>query len=147
MGKLARGRPLGRNPVIAVRVSPPMHMEIALAAKAEERTMAATVEDLLRAALDARKRFPSSTVAQAIESTTLAFLLGGANYARDHGINEPWEDNLEARRNAALAASSTLITHFVSSDAREQAMTVEALKGRVWTDIINQPRPGQGVAS
>jgi hypothetical protein len=143
MGKLASKRPLGRNPVIAVRVAPSLHQEIAAVAKAAQRTMSAEMDDLLREALTYRKRFPSSIEAQAVEAMTLAFLLGGANYARDNGIDGPWGSNLEARRNAALAACSALITQFVSSDPQQQALTVEALKGRIWVDIVNRPRPGQ----
>jgi hypothetical protein len=140
MAKSATRRPLGRNPVIAVRVSPPLHQEIAADAKASERTMSEEMAALLRQALDHRKRFPSSTVAQAMESATLAFLLGGANYARDHGINTPWADNLEARRSAAVEASVALITLFVSTNVEEQILTENQIKNRIWLEIVNRPK-------
>src|SRR5262249_45473016 len=108
-------RPEGRNPVIAVRVSPPLHEEIAQDAKAAQRTMSEEMEDLLRAALEHRKRFPTSVAAQAIEAATLAFLLTGERYARDNNVAGPWYDDLESRRNAVLAACASLITQFVSS--------------------------------
>jgi hypothetical protein len=137
-------RPKGRNPVIAVRVPPPLHKEITADAKAARRTMSEEMEDLLRAALDHRKRFPNSTAAQATEAATLAFLLTGERYARDNTVAGPWYDDLESRRNAALAACATLITQFVSSDPQQQAMTVESLKGRIWTAIVNRPRRSEG---
>jgi hypothetical protein len=138
-------RPPGRNPVIAVRVAPPLHREIAEDAKASERTMSAEMEALLRQALDARKRFPTSADAHAMEAVTFSVLLSGERYARDNGVNGPWTDDLESRRQGALAGCLALI-NFVSSDAQQQAMTVESLKGRVWTNIVNRP-PGQGEAS
>jgi hypothetical protein len=147
MPKLQKSRrPLGRNPVVAVRVPPPLREEIIARAKDAERTMSAEVEELLRAAIDARKRFPDSTVAWAVEAMTLAFLLAGDRYARENGIHEPWWDNLESRRNAVLAACVTLITNFVSTDPQQQALTVESLKGRIWTAIVNRPK-GSGEAS
>jgi hypothetical protein len=133
-------RPKGRNPVIAVRVTPPLHQEIAQDAKAAQRTMSEEMEDLLRAALDQRKRFPTSVAAQAVEMATLAFLLTGERYARDNKVDGPWHDDLESRRNAALAACATLITQFVSSDPRDQADTVDALRGRIWTHNITRGR-------
>jgi hypothetical protein len=138
-------RPSGRSPVIAVRVSPPLHEEIKVSAAAAEHTMSEEMQLLLRSALENRKRFPSSAVAQAVEMATFAFLLTGDRYARDNGISEPWWDNLESRRNAVLAACGALITHFVSTSAEDQALTVEALKGRIWTHIVNRPR-GEGGA-
>ena len=133
--------------MIAVRVSPPLHQEIAADAKAAQRTMSGEMEDLLRAALNQRKRFPTSAAALATEAATLSLLLTGERYARDQGIAEPWHENLEARRAAVLSACAVLICEFVSSDPREQALTVESLKGRIWTDMINRPRPGQESAS
>jgi hypothetical protein len=133
------GRPTGRNPVIAVRVEPPLHEEIVANAKAAQRTMAAEIEGLLRSALENRKRFPSSIVAKAVEMATFAFLLTGERYAQDNRVNGPWWDDLESRRYAALAACVGLITNFVSTSAEDQALTVEALKGRIWTHIVNRP--------
>jgi len=131
-------RPPGRNPVIAVRVSPPLHKEITQDAKASQRTMSQEMEDLLRAALEHRKRFRSGA-ARAIEAATLALLLGGERYAKDNNVVGHWDDDLESRRWAAIAACTTLITQFVSSHPRDQADTVEALKGRIWTTIANRP--------
>jgi hypothetical protein len=63
-----------------------------------------------------------------MEAATLAFLSGGERYGRDNEIDIPWTDDLESRRNAALAMCITIITQFVSSDAREQVLTVAALE-------------------
>src|SRR5262245_46257118 len=105
MAKLRKsGRPLGRNPVVAVRVPPPLRQEIIEGAKAAQRTMSAEVEALLRAALDFRKRFPNSVTAQAIEATTFAFLMRGETYARDYEkLTQPWPSDLASRREAAIA--------------------------------------------
>jgi len=133
-------RPEGRNPVIAVRVSPPLHQAITQDAKVAQRTMSEEMEDLLRAALDHRKRFPTSVAAKAIEMATLAFLLSGDRYARDHKVAGPWHDDLESRRNAAVEACATLITQFVSSNPKDQSLTVEVLKSRIWGRAINSGR-------
>jgi len=148
MPKLAKSRrPPGRNPVIAVRVAPPLHREIAEDAKASQRTMSAEMEDLLRQALNARKRFPNSVAAQAIEALTFAFLLTGERYARDNRVNGPWVENVECRREATVVACLSLIENFLSTDAQTRASAVESLKNRVWYSIVNQPRPGQGGTS
>ena len=76
-------RPKGRSPVIAVRVPPPLHEEIKVSAAAAQHTMSEEMQQLLRSALENRKRFPSSTVAQAVEMATFAFLLTGERYADD----------------------------------------------------------------
>jgi hypothetical protein len=133
--------------VIAVRLEPPLHQDIVADAKASERTIAAEMEGLLRQALDYRRKFPTADAARAIEAATLGYLLAGERYARDHGINEPWTANLECRQAAVVAACVSLITNFVSSDPQQQALTVESIKGRVWTSIVNQPRSGQGETS
>src|SRR5260221_14387724 len=106
-------RPPGRNPVIAVRVAPPLHEEITAAAKAAERTMSAEVEMLLRQALDARKRFPDSVVARTIEAAVLAYVVAGERYARDiAGLSDPqsWSTDFGSRREAAVAACQSLIS-------------------------------------
>ena len=54
-------RPKGRSPVIAVRVLLPLHEEIKASAAAAEHTMSEEMQQLLRSALENRKRFPSST--------------------------------------------------------------------------------------
>jgi hypothetical protein len=139
MGKSASKRPLGRNPVIAVRVPPPLHQEIADNAKAAERTMSAEMEHLLRAALDARKRFPNSTVAQAMEAATFAFLIAGETFARDiRKWKEPkdWPADPGARRAAALAGCQALLA-FADADPVQQMWTVDVLKGRVALPIAN----------
>lgn len=133
-----RGRPTGRNPVIAVRVEPPLQAEIAADAKAAQRTMAAEIDGLIRQALSHRKRI--SLAAQAIEAATLTFLLSGERYALDNGVTGLWTNDFHSRRTAAVAACLSLITNFVSSDPQDQALAVEDLKGRVWTAIINRPR-------
>ena len=132
-------RPKGRSPVIAVRVPPPLHEEIKASAAAAQHTMSEEMQQLLRSAIENRKRFPNSTVAEAIGEATLAFLLTGKRYAQDNGISERWWDDLESRRNATLAACSALITHFVSTSAEDQIQTLGALKGRILTHIVNQP--------
>jgi hypothetical protein len=144
MAKSATRRPLGRNPVIAVRVPPPLHQEIAEDAKASERTMSEEMATLLRQALDHRKRFPTSAVAQAVESATLSFLIGGANYARDIAkLTKPWPTDLESRRAAALAACQSLLS-FVSADPSQQRLTVDVLMGRIAFQAANFPRPDPG---
>ena len=126
------GRPAGRNPVIAVRVEPPLQAEIAADAKASERTMAAEIDGLLRQALGHRKRLPpSSPAAQAIEAMTLAFVMTGDRYARDNKVTGDWWTDLESRRQAALAVCSVLIANFVSSDPEERGRTVAFLKSFV----------------
>jgi hypothetical protein len=139
---------LAARPVIAPgRVDAALHREIKAAAAASGRSMAEELAALARQAIEHRKRFPDSAAAQAIEMATMAFLLAGDRYARENGIPEPWWDNLESRRNAVLAACGTLITHFVSSNAEQQALTVESLKGRIWTDIVNRPKRDEGRGS
>lgn len=139
-------RPKGRSPVIAVRVPPPLHEEIKTSAAAAKHTMSEEMQLLLRSALENRKRFPNSTVAQAVEMATFAFLLTGARYAEVNGVNKPWWDDFHSRRSAAVAACIALITNFVSTSAEDQALTVEDLKGRVWTHIVNRPKRGEGDA-
>ena len=78
---------------------------------------------------------------------TIGFLLAGARTAREKGIDQPWPTDLECRREAALSACTQLITMFVSSDPIQQAVTVESLKGRIWTSIINQPKRSEESAS
>lgn len=132
-------RPKGRSPVIAVRVPPPLHEEIKVSAAAAQHTMSEEMQQLLRTALDYRKRFPHSTVVQAIENATLTFLLTGDRYARDNKVTGPWWEDLESRRNAVLAACTALITQFVSTSAEDQIQTLGALRGRILTHIVNQP--------
>lgn len=141
MAKLKKvGRPAGRNPVIAVRVEPPLQAEIAADAKAAERTMAAEIDGLLRIALSRRKSLPpSSAAAQAIDAATLAFSMTGERYARDNKVAGDWWTDLESRRHAAIAACLALITQFVSSDPDEQDTTAEAIRGRVWRRIVIGP--------
>jgi hypothetical protein len=133
-------RPAGRNPVIAVRVSPPLHEKIEIEAKTNQRTMSETMADLLQAAIEQRHRFPGRLAEQAIEAATLAFVQTGDLYAWDRRITQPWELSLECRRLAVLSACTTLITQFVSTDAKEQVRTVEALRGY----IANRPRSTEG---
>jgi hypothetical protein len=136
------------RPVIAAwRTDAALHEELKAAAKSSGRPMSQELEALARQALDHRKRFPDSAVAQALEMATMAFLLAGDRCAREDGIAEPWWDNLECRRQATLAACGTLITHFVSSNTEQQALTVESLKGRIWTDIVNRPKRDEGRGS
>jgi hypothetical protein len=132
--------------VIAVRVSPPLHQEIAAVAKAAQSTMSAEMDRLLRAALEIRKRLPGSAAAQAIEMATLGFILAGNRRAKEKGITGAWENDLECRRAAILAACTPLITEFLSDDPQEQILTVESLKGRIWTAIANRPRRSEGDA-
>jgi hypothetical protein len=134
------GRPRGRNPVLAVRLAPPLHEEIVEDARRAQRTLAAEVESMLRQAFIHRKRFPTSAAAHAMEAVTFNFLMNGERYARDNGVKGPWTDDLESRRQAALAGCQALLA-FVTSDLQQQAMTVESLKGRVWTQIV---APGGG---
>jgi hypothetical protein len=137
---LRKGRPAGRNPVVAVRVPPPLRQAILDEAKASERTMSAEVEALLRAAIDIRKRYPHSVIMRAYEGALLASLLSGASYARDIAkINEPWWDNLESRREAWMAACQSLLM-FVSADPMQQKAALEALIGRVAFQQINFPQ-------
>jgi hypothetical protein len=131
------------RPVIAAgRVPKAVHEEIKQAAESSGRSMAEELADLAYRTIEHRRRFPASAVAQAIEAGTLAFLLAGERYARDNGVAGSWHEDLESRRSAALSLCWTMITQFVSSDPQQQAITVEALKGRVWTSIVNGPRPG-----
>src|SRR5262249_16771894 len=142
MAKLQKSRrPLGRNPVVAVRVPPPLRQEIIEEAKAAERTMSAEVEALLRAALDFRKRFPDSVAAQAIEATTFPFLRGGETYARDIGKVHPWSGDLAARREAAVAGCQQLIS-FVSADPQQQKWALDSLLHRVAFVHFNFPPRG-----
>jgi uncharacterized protein HemY len=137
------------RPVIAPgRVDAALHQEIKAAAAASGRSMAEELAALARQAIEHRKRFPDSAMAQILEMATIGFLLAGADYAKHNGLKEPWQDNLEARRQAALNLCATIITQFVSSDPTQQALTVESLKGRIWTHIVNRPtKPGEGGAS
>jgi hypothetical protein len=134
-------RPKGRSPVIAVRVPPPLHEEIKTSAAAAEHTMSEEMQQLLRSALENRKRFPSSTVAQTVEMATFALLLTGERYAEINDVNKPWWEDLESRRSATVAACVALITNFVSTSADDQALTVEAIKGRIWTHIVRPKNP------
>jgi hypothetical protein len=136
------------RPVIAAqRVDKPLHDAIKAAAETSGRTLAEELAALARQALDHRSRFESSATASAIEMATIGFLLAGERCAQDHGVTQPWPTDLGCRREAALAACAVLVTHFVSADAGEQALTVEALKGRIWTDIANRPKRGEGKTS
>ena len=138
------GRPAGQTPVISGRIPAPLHEEIAVLAGASNRSMSAELAELAREALAHRKRFGDSTVAQAVELATISLMLAGERYARDNSITEPWPTNVECRRHAVLAACVALITNFVSSNAEQQILTVESLKGHIWTDIANRPKRGEG---
>jgi hypothetical protein len=142
---MAKSQAAAARPVIAAwRTDAALHEELKAAAKNSGRPMSQELEALARQALEYRKRSPDSAAAQALEMATMAFLLAGDRYARDNNIPQPWSDNLESRRNAVLAACVALITHFVSSNAEQQALTVESLKGRIWTDIVNRPKRDEG---
>jgi hypothetical protein len=77
---------------------------------------------------------------------TLTFLLGGSNYARDEGLNQPWQTDLAARREAWLRACVSSLP-FVSTVPQEQKLALDILTGRILTQIINRPRPDKGGTS
>ena len=136
------------RPVIAAqRVDKPLHEALKTAAESSGRSMAEELTALARQALEHRKRFGDTTTAQAVEMATIGFLLAGARMAREKGIDQPWPTDLDCRREAVLSACTQLITMFLSSDPIQQALAVESLKGRVWTDIVNRPKRGEGSAS
>ena len=134
------GRPSGRNPVIAVRLAPPLHREIVEDAKASERTLSAEMEHLLRAALDTRKRFPSAFT-RAMEAVTFAAFIAGDAYARDISKSADWQADPEARRAAAVAGCKALLM-FASADPQQQLLTCSVLRGEVAFPLAN-PRPRQ----
>lgn len=135
---------LAKRPVIAPgRVDAALHQEVKSAAEASGRSMAEELTELARGAIAQRRRFPNPSTAQAFEMFTLGFLIGGERAARGRELSD-WSADLECRREAALNACATLITQFVSNDPAEQAITVEALKGRIWRHIVT--RPGADVA-
>jgi hypothetical protein len=78
---------------------------------------------------------------QAIEMAALAFLFAGERVGREVGI-EDWTKDLRSRREAVLAACSSLITQFLSNDPLEQKQAVYSLLGRVWAEHINLERLG-----
>lgn len=128
---------------VPLRVPASAFQEIKRAARASGRSVAEELAALAEQAIEARKRFPSSAVAQAVEVLTLSLLLAGEAYARDVGApSGPWQDDLECRRAAALAACESLLA-FVSADPDQQRMTLDVLMGRVASKAVNFPRPGQ----
>jgi hypothetical protein len=133
------------RPVIAAqRVDKPFHEALKAEAESSGRSMAEELTALARQAIEHRKRFGDSATAQAVEMATIGFLLAGDRRAREKGIDQPWPTDLECRREAVLSACTQLITMFVSSDPTEQALTVESLKGRVWSNIVNRPARSDG---
>lgn len=138
-------RPKGRNPVIAVRVTAPLHAEIRKDAKAAKQTMSEEMASLLRSALDHRKRFRSSAAAHAVELATIGFVMHGERMGQEKGI-EDWTSDVECRRQAALAACTQFLM-FVSIDPKEQKTTVDSLQGRVWTDAFQQAQRDREGAS
>src|SRR5262245_50950703 len=109
------------RPVIAPgRVSQPVYQAIKEAAAESGRSLSEELANLAQAALDHRKRFPSSLMAQLLEMGTIAFLLAGETYAQHNKIDGPWQNNPEARREAVLNLCATIITNFIS-DPHEQA--------------------------
>ncbi len=139
---MAKSQTAAARPVIAPgRVDAALHQEVKAAAEASGRSMAEELAELARQTVAHRKRFPDSAMAQIFEMATIGFLVAGERYAKHNGLKEPWQNHLNARREAAVNLCAMIITQFVSSDPTQQAQTVEALRGRVWQEIVNPLNP------
>jgi hypothetical protein len=135
---MSKSRAALRPVIAAQRVDRPLYEAIKAEAASSGRSLAEELTALARGAIENRKRFGDTTTARAVEMATVGFLLAGERKAREKGLNQPWSTDLECRREAALVACTQLVTMFVSSDPNQQALTVESLKGRIWTDIVQQ---------
>jgi hypothetical protein len=128
-----------KRPVINPgRVSELVHAAVAAAAAVSGRSMSEELAELARQAIEHRKRFADAPTARAFEMATLSFIAGGERKAQESGINQPWASDVECRLEAAVSAAATLFTQFISSEPQVQARAVEALKGRIWFDIVNR---------
>jgi hypothetical protein len=133
-------RPPGRNPVISGRVPPSLHQQIQAAAQASGRSMS---EEMAARIEWANRLLGSGDSGRAIEMAALAFLFAGERTGREEGVTD-WTKDLRARRQAVLAACVSLMTQFLTDDPDEQYLTLESLKGRLWTRYVNQPKRDEG---
>jgi hypothetical protein len=127
-------KPPGRSPVISGRVPQSLHERIQEAARVTGRSM--SEELAARAEFAFRLSDASGDAGSALEAAALAFLFAGERAGREKETSD-WTKDLSARRQAVLAACSSLITQFLSNDPDEQYLCFESLKGRLWTRNTN----------
>jgi hypothetical protein len=133
---------------VKTRLREPLRAKLERAARDHGVSMNAEIVGRLERSFARDEEFGGLQGRERAHMALSAFNTAGAQWARDRGVSDAWENDPECYLTAALAAAETLMISAPEGlDLPTLSLHVGSLKSRLMTRIINRPKRKGGKQS